>query len=207
MNKQVRSGSLRPRSYDSVDNSIELVWSTGAAVRRRDYRTDSIFDEVLSLAPNHVRLDRLNAGAPLLDTHDDSNLASVLGSVVPGSAKVADGLGIARVRLSEAPGDADIVSKIRDGIIRNISVGYRIHQSIVSVGDDGDTEVRTAIDWEPLEISAVPVPADAGSQIRSGSDDTMSQSGLRRATAEEMSAMGRIFWAIPMEFWPMVEGN
>lgn len=48
--------------------------------------------------PRAVRLDRLNAGAPLLKVHDASVLDSIIGSVVPGSARVGNGRGIARVR-------------------------------------------------------------------------------------------------------------
>jgi phage head maturation protease len=57
------------------------------------------------------------------------------------------------------------VSKIRDGIIRDVSVGYTIHRVEKTENVDSDDEWRV-VDWEPLEISAVPIPADAGSQIR-----------------------------------------
>lgn len=166
-----RAAELRASSFDESDNSIEVIWTTGAEVRRRDWRNDRFYQEVLLVTPKAVRLERLNAGAAFLDTHDDWTLKSVIGSVVPGSARIEGGKGLARVRLSNAPGDADIVSKIRDGIIRNISVGYRIHKVEKTENGDGQDDVWRVVDWEPLEISAVPVPADAGSQIRSGSDD------------------------------------
>lgn len=221
--KQIRAASMRPTSFNENDNTIEVVWTTGAAVRRRDYRTDAIYDELLSLDPSHVRLDRLNVGAPLLDTHDDSALSRVIGSVVPGSARIATGQGIARIKLSNAAADADIVSKIKDGIIRNISVGYTIHKWSVRPGSDGADEIRTAVDWEPLEISAVPVPADAGAQFRNQNRDDSPDAArarmqqrqdevglsprVRRATPEEVYAMGRSPAFIPAEFWPMVEDN
>lgn len=203
MDKHTRAADLKPRTYDAATHTIEVIWTTGASVRRRDYMNDVIFDEVLSLAPGHVRLERLNAGAPLLDSHDDRRLASVLGSVVPGSAKIENGVGVARVKLSTADEDADVIGKIIDGIIRHLSVGYAIHSIQVSVGTGGAEETRTVVDWEPLEISAVPVPADAGSHFRSH------QSGpgrrLRRATLEELHAMGRTSWLTPDEFWPLIE--
>lgn len=162
-----RAAEVSAASFDEADNTIEVIWTTGAAVRRRDWRSGRFYQEVLEVSPQAVRLDRLNAGAPLLDTHDDWSLRSVIGSVVPGSAKLEGGKGFARVKLSRAAEDAAIVEKIKDGIIRNISVGYAIHrvQKTESDVDGADDEWRV-VDWEPLEISAVPVPADAGSQIR-----------------------------------------
>jgi phage head maturation protease len=165
-----RAAEVRAATFDEADNSVEVIWTTGASVRRRDWRSGNYYNEILEVTPGAVRLDRLNAGAPLLDTHDDWSLRSVIGSVVPDSARIDGGMGYARVRLSNAPGDADVVSKIRDGIIRNISVGYAIHRVEKTIKDDGSDEDWRVVDWEPLEISAVPIPADAGSQFRSGGD-------------------------------------
>jgi hypothetical protein len=164
-----RGAEVRAASYNEADNSIEVVWTTGAAVRRRDWRNGGYYSEVLEVTPQAVRMGRLNAGAPFLDTHDDWSLRSVIGAVVPGSAKIENGRGIARVALSEAAGDADVISKIRTGIIRNVSVGYAIHRVEKTENADADDEWRV-VDWEPMEISAVPIPADAGSQIR-GADE------------------------------------
>lgn len=211
MTKHVRAATTAPTSYDPATNTIDVIWTTGATVRRRDYARDVVYDEVLSLAPGHVRLDRLNAGAPLLDAHDDRRLAAVIGGVVPGSARIENGLGLARVKLSAAASDADVTGKIRDGIIRNISVGYAVHEWRVSTGDNGADETRTATDWEPLEISAVPVPADAGSHFRSQRDDSpdaararmqarQAEVGARRKlTLDEIYATGRTPWLVPSE--------
>ncbi len=111
-----------------------------------------------------MRLDRLNAGAPFLDSHQSYELANVIGSVVPGSARIVDGRGVAKIQLSSARSDADIVQKIKDGVIRNCSVGYWV---LSSTRSDDDPPVVNVTDWQPLEISAVAVPADASAQIRS----------------------------------------
>lgn len=177
-----RAAEVRAASYSETDNSVEVVWTTGAAVRRRDWRSGDYYSEVLEVTPQAVRLDRLNAGAPFLDTHDDWSLRSVIGAVVPGSARIENGRGIARVTLSEAAGDADTVSKIRSGIIRNVSVGYAIHRVEKTEYADADDEWRV-VDWEPMEISAVPIPADAGSQIRSKNEECGSIVEIFDATA------------------------
>ncbi|MBY5562173.1 HK97 family phage prohead protease [Rhizobium leguminosarum] len=162
-----RDIEIRSSSFEEASNSVEVVWTTGAKVRRYSWRDDGYYDEELIVENGSIRLDRLNNGAPFLDTHDDWQLSSVIGVVVPGSAAIRDGKGFARVRLSVAEGHRDIVANIKAGIIKNISVGYRIHRVEKTEANDGSVPVWRIVDWEPLEISAVPVPADAGSFIRS----------------------------------------
>ena len=91
---------------------------------------------------------------------------------MPGTAKIENGRGTATILLSKAPGVADTVQKIREGVIRNVSVGYWVHEVVKTEGSDGTVARWDVTDWEPLEISAVPVPADAGSQIRSTSSES-----------------------------------
>lgn len=151
-------------SFDPGDNSVEVCFTAGATVRRRG--PDGFFDEELIVTPQSVRLGRLNSGAPFLNTHSDFGVEDVLGSVVPGTARIEGGKGFARVRLSTTPSDADNVAKIRDGIVRNVSVGYAIHRVEKIDAAAGDVPVWRVVDWEPYEISAVPIPADPGAQVR-----------------------------------------
>ena len=183
---RLRAARLRSTSYDPDTNTIEVVWTTGAAVRRFDDWSGEEYDEVLSLAPGAVRLDRLNLGAPFVDTHDATACGRVIGSVVRGSARIEGGKGLCLVQLSRARDVADIVTKIREGVIRNVSVGYWVHASRTE-DRDGGVPLVTVTDWEPLEISAVPVPADAGSQIRSatGRKAWRSTAPVDRRTPEE----------------------
>jgi HK97 family phage prohead protease len=163
--QQAREAEFRAASFNKAANTVDVIWSTGATVRRRTWQNGD-FDEELVMTTNAVRLDRLNAGAPLLNSHSGGSLSDVIGSVVPGSARIVAGQGLATVRLSAAPGDADNVQKIRDGIVRNISVGYRIHKAEKIETKGASVPILRVVDWEPLEISAVPVPADPGAQIR-----------------------------------------
>jgi hypothetical protein len=72
---------LMPESVDAERRTVDVVWSTGAAVRRRDSWTGKRYDEVLSLEEAHVDLSRLNGGAPLLNTHGAWDLRDVIGVV------------------------------------------------------------------------------------------------------------------------------
>ncbi len=165
--RQARGVSLRAESFNADDNTIDVVFTTGAAVLRYSWG-DGAYLETLDVTPKAVRLDRLNAGAPFLNTHSSWDLSDVIGSVVPGTARIENGLGLATIKLSGAAADADIVGKIRDGVIRNVSVGYIVWQAVMTeAGEDGSPASCRVTDWEPIEISAVPIPADKDAQIRS----------------------------------------
>ena len=58
--------------------TVELIFSTGAAVDRVDWYNGKRYIEVLSMKPEHVRLARLNAGAPLLNTHSSWSLDDII---------------------------------------------------------------------------------------------------------------------------------
>ncbi|MBF0094841.1 MAG: peptidase U37 [Alphaproteobacteria bacterium] len=160
---QTRMASVLPSTVNAESRTVELVWSTGAAVRRRDWMTDEPYDEVLSLEAGHVDLSRLNSGAPFLNTHGARDLSGVLGVVE--RAWIADGPeGRAIVRFSDREEVAPIWNDIASGIIRNVSVGYSVLAFEIT---DGDVPVWRATDWIPLELSAVPIGADPGAGFRS----------------------------------------
>ena len=116
--------------------------------------------------PKSVHLERLNAGAPLLKLHDLQALESVIGSVVPGTARIEKGLGIARVSFSERDDVEPIWDDVMAGHIRAVSIGYQVHRYEVSQVANGP-DVWRAVDWTPFEISAVPVGADPAAGFRS----------------------------------------
>lgn len=161
-----RVAEIRSSSFNTDENTVDIVFTTGATVRRWSW-SEGAYDEELVVEPGSVRLERLNLGAPFLNTHSDYDLGDVIGSVVPGSARIEKGRGVCTVLLSRRADVAGIVQDIRDGVIRNISAGYRYHKIEKTDGQDGDPAHWRVVDWEPLEISAVPIPADPGAQVRS----------------------------------------
>jgi len=162
-----RAATFEPASFDAEARTIDLVWSTGADVERSDWSTGSRYIERMSMKPSDGKLARLNVGAPLLDSHDSYSSSSIIGAVVPGSAAIRNGLGVATVRLSNAPDVTNAVMKIGEGILRNVSFGYRlIGEPTVTAGKKGQPEVREWAEWEAHELSMVPIPADAGAQTR-----------------------------------------
>jgi len=180
-------------SINAERRTFDVTFCTGSGVVRYDWMSDTKYVETLGLKPGQVRLERLNGGAPFLNAHNAYEVESVLGVIVDGSARLEKGQGVATVRLSKRAAVDPIWQDVRDGILRNVSVGYRVHRYEQTEGD-GKIPVRHAIDWEPFEISSVPIGADAGAQVRAEDRAKVVTNAcviVRAATPrEEQRAMG-----------------
>jgi hypothetical protein len=143
----------------------DLIFTTGAGVMRYDWSNGRYYREELVVEKGAIRMDRLSAGAPLLNTHDSWDLEAVLGVV--DSPNVVAGQGTCSVTFSRRESIAGYVQDVADGVIRNVSVGYARHKiQMVAPSDENGLWVYRVIDWEPYEVSLVPIPADAGAQVR-----------------------------------------
>lgn len=165
----LRAAQIEPGTFNAEKRTVEVVFTTGAKVRRYDYWRDRYYDEELVVSADAVDLGRMNAGASVLNTHGQYDLNDVIGVVE--SAWIAGTEGRASVRLSERPELAGIVADIQSGVIRHISAGYSVQRIEVvrpeERTDGGADWLYRAVRWTPAEISFVPVPADAGSGTRS----------------------------------------
>jgi phage major head subunit gpT-like protein len=151
---------IEPTSIDAENRTAKLTWSTGAAVQRSDYQGPYV--EVLSMPG--ADLTRLNGGAPLLNAHRGYGVETMLGVVQ--SAAIESGKGSATVKFSARAEIEPIWQDVRAGIIRNVSVGYTVQEWQVSIDPATGARTKTAIRWQPFEISLVPVPADPGATVR-----------------------------------------
>ncbi len=177
---QVREAAFVPATLDAEKRTIELVWSTGATVRRFDWWNGRPYDEELVVSDNAVDLTRLASGAPLLDTHGRYTVENVIGVVE--RAWIEGGEGKASVRFSDRDGVADIWRDVQAGIIRNVSVGYQVRKFEITE-EEGKPPLYRAVDWQPYEISLVPVGADAGAGTRAGEQKSTPCEFVHRATA------------------------
>ncbi len=153
-------------SFNEEARTIELIFSTGAPVQRYDWSTGKRYLEQLSMDPKAVRLTRLNEAGPLLDAHNGWSVRDQLGAVVEGLARIDKGKGLATVRFSSRDDVTPILQDVREKIIRSVSVGYNVHKYEEEVGNGNKLPIRTATDWEPFEVSFVPMPADIGAKAR-----------------------------------------
>ena len=153
-------------TVNKAARTADLVWTTGARVMRYDWMRDRTYLEELSLDPANVRMGRLQSGAPLLNAHNRWSLEDQIG-VVDGAA-LGDGEGTATVRFSSRADVEPIFQDVQDKIIRNVSAGYITHRVEMLPPDDTSNglPIYRAVDWEPMEISLVPIGADAGAGVR-----------------------------------------
>jgi hypothetical protein len=161
---------IAPSTLNAEERTVEVVWSRGARVTRAPWFSEP-YEEELSLDPKHVRLDRLNNVGPVLDSHSTWSTRSVLGSVT--KAWIQDGEGRALLRFARSDEATRVWDLVRDGHVRAVSVGYRVHK-FEDLGRKGANERRVlrAVDWEPYEVSFVATPADAGSTVRADKNET-----------------------------------
>ncbi len=153
-----------PSSVDVDARTFDITWSTGARVKRGFFEK---YYEELSMKPAHVRMDRLQNRAPLLDAHNGYSLDGVLGVVQ--KAGIKKGAGWATVRFP-APGTHERADQVFDlvvqGILGKVSVGYDVHKMVRVEESDDSIPVYRAVDWEPYELSLVPMGADDGAGVR-----------------------------------------
>lgn len=192
-----------PETINVEERTVELVWSTGAQVKRASWSRGDYIEE-LSMAPGAVRMERLNRGAPLLDAHDSFSLRSQIGVVQ--RAWLDGNQGRALVKFSRRDEVESVFQDVIDGIYRNVSVGYKVHKT--ERDETGAVPVERAVDWEPYELSLVPIPADAGAQVRSDeptptqpqerSVDEMNQGAPAAEAAPETRAAAPVAPAAPV---------
>lgn len=132
---------------DSEDRTLEFPFASEKPVERY-YGM-----EVLNMDERSMDLTRLNDGAPLLYQHDADRIVGVVQK-----AYIKNKRAYARVKLANNELGREMQELIKDGIIRNVSFGYKIN---AMEADESTSPVTyRATNFQPFEISLVTVPAD-----------------------------------------------
>lgn len=132
---------------DAQDRTLEFPFASEAPVERY-YGM-----EVLSMDDKSMDLSRLNDGAPLLYQHDADRIVGVVER-----AYIKNKRAYAKVKLANNELGREMQELIKDGIIRNVSFGYKIN---AMEADESTSPVTyRATNFQPFEISLVTVPAD-----------------------------------------------
>ena len=145
-----RTMTLERSAIDEEARTVELSFSSETRDVERYFGI-----EVLDHNPESVRLDRLRRDGPLLFNHDPDQHLGVVEQV-----RIEGGRGQAVVRFGNSPLAQEKFRDVQDGILVNVSMAYRPHRMVLEErGEDGH-DVYRVVDWEPMEISLVTVPAD-----------------------------------------------
>ena len=145
---------------------FELVFTTGAPVRRYDWFRERYYMERLEVSAEAINTERLVRGAPLLNSHMAWRLEDQIG--VCDQPSISNGQGIVQSQLSRRESVAGIVQDLEDRVIRNVSVGYvRDAIEMDPPLDPSGMWTYRVVRWTPMEVSLTPIPADMDSQVRS----------------------------------------
>lgn len=143
LGKLTRAATFSEPQIDTEARTMTFPFSS-------EYPVERFFGtEVLSHDNGAADLTRLNDGAPLLFNHNMDEYVGVIEK-----AWIDAGRGYAKVKFSKNERAQQVLQDVQDGILRNVSFGYRIDE----MAERGDT--FTATRWTPYEVSLVTVPAD-----------------------------------------------
>jgi len=148
---RMTDGGVNVRDVDEEKRTVELSFSSEEPVDRYFGK------EILDHDKKSVDLSFLNSGrAPLLKDHYTFEQTGVIESAKVGT----DRMGRAIVRFGKSQLADDEFNDVKDEIRSNVSVGYRIKKMILEEQSEDDGDIYRVVDWEPLEISIVSIPAD-----------------------------------------------
>jgi HK97 family phage major capsid protein len=176
-----RAFTAEVASVNLDERTVDLIVSTETPVRMtldEPVRTAngeiSTYLEILSHEPEHVVLDMLNDGAPLLDDHD---LGRQIGGIVRGSARLSGKRIVCSARLMRSQLAEERLQAMNDGIRTKFSVGYTVEEMEQVVDERGYDEdappVFRATRWTPFEVSSVAVGADPNARLGRSLDATV----------------------------------
>ena len=148
MKLKPQTRTFEVRSINEENKSIELSFASSEPYERW------WGVEVLKIDNNAIDMTRLNDSAPLLFNHNPDKVIGVVEK-----AWVEGGKAKAQVKFGNSKKAQEIWADVKDGILKNVSVGYQIKEmQLIESKDEVDTYEVTK--WYPLEISIVSIPAD-----------------------------------------------
>ena len=183
----IRTIELASRSIvDTESRLVRLSFSSEEPVTRQSFFSDP-WIEILGHERSEVDLSRLNNSAPVLYNHDRSERENRIGVVE--RAWVENGRGYADIRISRRDEVAGLWQDITDGILRNVSVAYRILERKLTEESKDKPATYRVIRWMPMEISLVDIPADAtvgiGRKLEAESLASQPQPTIKETTMPE----------------------
>jgi HK97 family phage prohead protease len=161
--------AFRAESVNEEARTVEVIFGTDTPVRMWNWDIGDFMEE-MSFENGHVRWQRLNSGAPVLDNHDsDKGTEGVIGVVERAWAE--DGKGYAEIRFSKQKEGDRAFQEVKDGILKGVSFGYRVYKYEQQTTEEGQLPRLRAVDWEPFEISLAPIQADPNAVVRKNSEE------------------------------------
>ena len=164
--RQGTTAIFKPETVDRENRTVEVVMTTGESGKRYDWRSDRYYLEELQIDDKSMRTARLKKGLPLIADHSRySGIRGVLGTTE--SYRFENGELIGTLRFSKREEVQPIFDDVADGILRHVSLGYKVHKyERIRGKNEGELDTYRAVDLEPLEISLVQVPFESTNGVR-----------------------------------------
>ncbi len=171
-----RAAGMRvsPSTWDDKTRAVRFVATVERPVTVWDWDQWDFVDEVL------VRDGMVLPAAgqvPLLDTHSRATVSDVLGSAADFADCEVEGMAgtDCRVSFSSVTEGQDAATKVREGHVTDVSVGYLVTESYwvpegskqIINGKEFQGPVKVSTRWELRELSLVPIGADNQAKVRS----------------------------------------
>ena len=149
-------------SFNRAERTVEAVIATPSPYRRHDSR--GAYLEVLDTSA--INPDNL-VGLPVQDNHRMGSVRDTIG-VVEAAWREGDNLAV-RIRFTAAADVDPILSRIEDGTLKGVSIGYRVTRWAES--GIGQARTKTAVAWTIHEVTLTANPADPAAQIRNSNHE------------------------------------
>lgn len=172
----------RESIIDENSRLVRLSFSSEEPVARSSFFSEP-WIEVLGHERSEADLERLNNSAPLLYNHDRSERENRIGVVE--RAWIEGERGYAEVRLSKREEVAGIWQDVKDGILRNVSVSYKINERELAEENKEMPDTYRVTSWTPMEISLVDIPADSSVGIGRSDEITQPNPNLNQPIMEK----------------------
>lgn len=214
--KGTRTLALARSTADPEKRTVEVSFSSETPV------VHSWGIEILDHGKKSVRLGRLRNAGPLLADHDTTDIVGVIESARVGS----DLIGRAVVRFGKSARAEEVFQDVLDGIRKNVSVGYLIHDSEEVESKNSSLPTFRVTDWEPYEISLSAVATDPTvginramgkspiieipiKQTRSQEQEKMEVEKLKneQSRVNDILTIGRDFGAVELASKAVLEGT
>lgn len=159
------NGTFRPDTVNVEERTIEVCFTTGQGGKRYDWYNDNEYIEELDVTTDSVRTERLDKGLSVIDSHrSHGGIDGVFG--ITEAYRFEDGELIGTVRFASDEDSDKKFKKAADGILRHVSLGYKVHKYLKSRGENDKLDTYRAVDWEPTELSFVPVSFETTNGVR-----------------------------------------
>jgi len=187
--KQIlRMVSIREATADPKKKSVEVVIATENPVERYDENTGQAIPEILKMSGVKFRGDKKQL--PIVDSHDRSSVANVLGSVR--NLRIDRGKLVGDAVFAGDQRSQDAYQKLIDGHITDFSITatprnvHRVKRGEVYRQDESDIEGPADIvtEWVPTDASLVAAGADETSTVRELKRSYTSPKGMKRMNEE-----------------------